>query len=433
MPSIGKMAAQMTLDNQQFTAGLQASGQAINRFARQGQAEMDKFNETAPETGRKGWKVKDVKNLVKSVSAAGIIMQEFADDGSKAGKAIADIGGTLALTAINPILGIAFGMKKAVDWITKAHEGSEKLEAALKAAAQAASTIYISRLGPEQQEQAAYLQSIEPILRARREASAAAGGGAAGFRAAMQVVLPGAPSGADALRVLNEEVNLRRENLGLTEEQVRVVRSGRGGLPSTGEQQIAAFQNVALLIQDIRRQQQLNQLIDNREQLIRHLEADLNSLGRTGAEAWLAQQRALGNVAAGLEEVEALVVRIERRRIMDTPLGGFEREQARLGDLVRAGLEPEIAARGVAMRFQSLMREYGLDKPVSSPTAAQYGSREAVNAIANQMNQKEGIPDVARTLREIREIERAMRARLDQIAEQFRNAEGAVVIADEND
>lgn len=435
MPSIGKMAAQMTLDSQQFTTGLQTAGQGLNKFSAETKSAFDgvsrtaeasaksmaMFNETAPEAS-KGWKVKDIKNLVKSVASAGIIMQEFADDGSKAGKAIADIGGTLALTAINPVLGIAFGMKKAVDWIKEGHKESEKLTAALKEADQAAQAIGVSRLSGLDRARAEYQQSIEPILRARRLAVEE---GMTVEQARRRIALPEFENPDRRLNQMREEFDIQRRLVGLTQEMAQIYRTiNEGASPQAVRLAAMALdaRNVAQMIQQIRQQRDLSGLTP-----VQRVAAMIPE-GATPA-----QEREIIRIARDEQRrLRADMIASERAKVEDQNLSPLERFQQEIRRLRRLGLTDRDFNLAQSRAFDVLQGSLGRPGGVS-PTAAQAGSQAAANAIIRSENMAATQQDALGVLRESRELMRRLVQRADEQADRLRNVGPVAIFTDEND
>lgn len=121
MPSIGKMAAQLTLDGQQFTAGLQKAQAELTKFGKQNQAGNAPIwlrDDDILKDREKGFNLgtKAIKGLGKAAGSLNIIMADLTEGSTGAGKALIGFGQAAALAASgNYILAAVFGLKALVE------------------------------------------------------------------------------------------------------------------------------------------------------------------------------------------------------------------------------------------------------------------------------------------------------------------------------
>lgn len=454
MPSIGKMAAQMTLESSQFTAGLQGAGRGINQFAANTKSAFDGVSQSAQMTEKslrrlqeigmgddagKGWKTKDVKNLVKAMTSANIVMHEFADTSSKAGKAVVDIFGTIALYSLNPYLGIAFGMKKAVDWITKGHEASEKLEAALNAAGQASQAIASANVFGQMKTNMDFLSAQQPVFAARllydrenNQLSRWFGGqfsnriAAPDFSRDMRLAVQPFQGPDEQLRRMREQFDLQRRLVGLTGEMAQIyAQINEGASPQAVRLAAMALEarNVSQMLHAMRQQRDQAGLDPVQLAAMRVGDAGGTPADVRNAIAIARQIQRQTRDAQRQQEI----ARIDEQNT--SPLERFQNEMARLN---RLGLKDRQFNLAQMRAFDAL--ESGLGKPGGiSPTAAQMGSQGAANLIARSQNMASTQQDTLAILRESRELARRLVQRADELADRMRPASAVLVIEDEND
>lgn len=122
MPSIGKMAAQMTLDSGQFTSGLRKAEQDLTQFGGKTKKEL------AEGPGRGiDLSTKQIKGLGKAAQSTNIIVSELADSETGLGKALVGFGtaATFAATG-NYILAAVFALKTLAGLFTHTKDEAEK-------------------------------------------------------------------------------------------------------------------------------------------------------------------------------------------------------------------------------------------------------------------------------------------------------------------
>lgn len=275
MPSIGKMAAQMTLDSGQFTQGLRGVQAELTKFGKENQAGAAPIwlrDQDVLSKAEKGFSLgaKSIKQLGKAAGSANVLIADFTDSSTKGGQALVGLAQAAALAASgNYILGAVFALKalvtvfhsltdltddvsKAFDAIVDGSKSAEKAVADLRLEnitsgikdlfkdLRSLESLYESFIGKFVAES---LGALSPGLAGHAEEGLAEIARRAESRVAILQHLMGLPAMqallAEArsaraqaqLSELREELALRGRLAGLTEDQARLERLRRA-LPS---------------------------------------------------------------------------------------------------------------------------------------------------------------------------------------------------------
>lgn len=377
MPQVlDEMIVRITGDQTKYKKSMDDAVQTTKRGTQQIQDELDSQGKDADDEKKSPWKkqAKNIKAMGKAAGAGAMILGELTDENTKLGKSLAGLTTAATLATINPYIGIAMGLKSLVGLFKQSESAAHKALMTMvdgsKTATQALGDLHVEVLtdklkGVIEESVRLSTQTNSMFGNFIRQSFDATHGVDAFANMMTQAferdVTDAVASAADQIRLLStlllnpevqramrlleqaratrdlgamqEELRLRRENIGLSEQEMNLrrlaARLPREGLPGM----VASF-----WIQQLQATLQNVTAMERADQTVRRLSDSYRDLGLSAEEA-AAQQAEAAGLPEQADKIRNLAASIDSWRQAQDNLNRAHQYSQQLYERTRTGEE----------------------------------------------------------------------------------------------